>query len=114
MTGPFREVAALAVMPNGDLIAGGSFTAAGGGAANCIARWDGSAWAPVGTGLTRFAAGFPLASVAALAVLPNGDLIAGGSFTAADGVFVNRIARWNGSLWLPLGEGSTERSGASP
>src|SRR4030042_1120596 len=35
----------------------------------------------------------------------NGDLIAGGYFTKAGGVDVNRIARWGGSSWQPLGRG---------
>ena len=91
---------ALAVLPNGDLIAGGTFTTAGGNAANCIARWDGNAWFPLGTGM-----GGPYPRVTALAVLPNGDVIAGGVFTTAGGASANNIARWDGSAWLPLGAG---------
>src|SRR5208337_2544152 len=33
------------------------------------------------------------------------DLYAGGQFTMAGGVPVNRIARWNGSTWSALGSG---------
>jgi hypothetical protein len=36
-----------------------------------------------------------------LAVLPNGDVVAGGAFTNV----ASRIARWNGTSWLPLGSG---------
>jgi hypothetical protein len=35
----------------------------------------------------------------------EGDLILGGDFTSADGVFLNHIARWDGSTWHPLGSG---------
>ena len=35
---------------SGELIAGGDFSSAGGVAANHIARWDGTAWSPLGTG----------------------------------------------------------------
>jgi hypothetical protein len=35
----------------------------------------------------------------------NGDLIVGGEFTSIGGVGANNIARWDGSLWHPLGAG---------
>ena len=41
---------ALTVLPNGDLVAGGNFATAGGVTENRIARWDGSSWAPFGSG----------------------------------------------------------------
>jgi hypothetical protein len=95
------EVRALTVY-NGELIAGGEFTRAGGLTCNSIARWDGSVWQPLGSGM---AGGWGLySSVEALTVY-NGDLIAGGDFTEADGVSCNCIARWNGSVWQPLGSG---------
>jgi hypothetical protein len=90
-------VYALAALPNGDLIAGGSFTTAGGMSANNIARWNGSAWSPMGTGMNS--------PVLALATLPNGDVVAGGMFTIAGGVLANYIARWDGIAWSPLGTG---------
>jgi hypothetical protein len=34
-------------------------------------------------------------------------LYAGGSFTTAGGTNANRIARWNGTIWVPLGSGTT-------
>jgi hypothetical protein len=75
----------LATLPNGDLVAGGRFTAAGGGSANHIARWDGTNWSPLGSGI---GGGLQFKSVVtALKALPNADLVAGGSFTmAGDGV----------------------------
>jgi hypothetical protein len=90
-------VYALAELPNGDLVAGGEFTIAGGVPANRIARWNGSSWSPFGSGMDS--------TVGSLAVLPNGDLVAGGSFTTAGDVTANRIARWNGSSWASLGSG---------
>ncbi len=95
--GGLPSVNALATLSNGDLIAGGRFTSAGGVTVGYIARWDGTAWYPLGSGMND--------GVLALTTLPNGDLIAGGSFTAAGGVPANRIARWNGSAWSPLGSG---------
>jgi hypothetical protein len=95
--GSYPFASALAVLPNGDVVAGGLFTSAGGVSANRIARWNGSMWSPLGSGMSDH--------VYALAVLPNGDLVAGGQFTIAGGVSANRIARWNGSMWSPLGSG---------
>jgi len=36
----------------------------------------------------------------------NGELIAAGLFTTADGVVCNNIARWNGVTWQPLADGT--------
>src|SRR5262245_55097123 len=81
---------------NGDLIAGGFFTEAGGQAANHIARWDGTSWQPLGAGMNN--------NVYALTVY-NGELIAAGYFTTAGAVAAAHIARWNGSTWQTLGNG---------
>jgi hypothetical protein len=91
-----NEVNALAV--NGtNLYAGGYFTMAGGVAANHIARWDGSAWSALGSGIDS--------GVNALAVSGT-NLYAAGYFTTAGGVVANNIARWNGSAWSSLGSGT--------
>src|SRR5439155_16843125 len=85
---------------NGDLVAGGCFTGAGGAPDTAyIARWNGSVWAPVGTGTNS--------TVTELIVLPDGDLVAGGGFYAAGGVGAYCIARWNGSNWASLGTGTS-------
>ena len=86
-------VYALAVGPDGSLYAGGDFTTAGGVAAHHIARWDGTAWQPLGSGMDG--------GVYALAVGPDGSLYAGGDFTTAGGVAANRIARWDGRVATP-------------
>ena len=92
-----ESVAALTTLPNGDIIAGGTFTQAGGTSANYIARWNGSNWLPLGSGMNN--------PVKSLITMPNGDVIAGGLFTTAGGVTVNRVARWDGVNWSPLGSG---------
>ncbi len=94
-------VFALATLANGDLVAGGRFSTAGGVSAACIARWDGNNWSPLGTGI----GGVSFADVRALLTLPNGDLVVGGIFTVAGGVPANWIARWNGTTWSALGTG---------
>lgn len=90
-------VVALAVF-NNELIAGGSFTSAGGQPANRVARWDGTAWHALGTGMNS--------SVSALAAY-NSQLYAVGSFSTAGGGAAAKIARWNGTTWSPVGTGLT-------
>ena len=100
-TGMNYEVMALAVSGT-NLYAGGWFTTAGGVAVNRIAKWDGSAWSALGSGMME---PYPLtADVFALAVSGT-DLYAGGQFTTAGGVPANNIAKWDGSAWSALGLG---------
>jgi len=95
MPGTDDAVQALTVY-NGDLIAGGTFNLAGGVAASSIARWDGSSWHALGTGLNG--------AVTSLKVFQN-NLIAGGTFTQAGSLVVNHIARWDGTSWHALAGG---------
>jgi len=91
------DVKALAVDGSGNLYAGGNFTTVGVVGANRIAKWDGSAWSALDTGMNGY--------VYALAVDGSGNLYAGGNFTTAGGVSVNYIAKWDGSAWSALGSG---------
>lgn len=88
-----------AVVYRGDLIVGGKFDRAGGFPpayrADNIARWDGSAWHPLGSGVNGF--------VWQLTVF-NDELVVSGDFTSAGGLSIVRIARWNGFSWLPMGQ----------
>jgi Domain of unknown function (DUF4347)/Bacterial cadherin-like domain len=79
-----------------DIDAGGEFTTAGGVSANNIAKWNGTTWAPLGTGLDSM--------VHAITIKGN-DIYAGGNFTNAGGGGANKIAKWNGTNWSPLGSG---------
>ena len=90
-------VYSLAVLPNGDVVAGGKFATIGGVPVANVARWNGSTWSPLGAGMND--------SVDALAVLPNGDLVAGGRFTQAGTANAPHVARWNGTAWLAMGSG---------
>jgi len=110
-TGLNGSVRALAVLDDGQgggpaLYAAGLFNMAGGVTVNRIAKWNGTAWSPLGTGL----AGGGTPWVYAMTVFDDGHgggpaLYVGGNFTTAGGVSANRIAKWNGTSWSPLGEG---------
>lgn len=100
--GGIPRVRDLADLVNGDAVAVGSFTHAGGVLVRGVARWNGTSWSSLGSGLTG-----PYAFGAAAVVMPNGDLIVGGGFTAAGGVPAQNIARWNGTTWSAIGSGTT-------
>ncbi len=83
-----------------DLYVGGFFHTAGGAPAERIARWDGSSWSSLGSGMDSY--------VYALAAYDDGSgpaLVAGGYFTTAGGQPANLVARWDGAAWSPLGSG---------
>jgi hypothetical protein len=92
-------IEAMAWMPNGDLVVGGTFNRIGGVTCVRIARFNGVTWSPLGSGVNVTGV------VHALLVLPNGDLIAGGSFTQVGGISAVSVARWNGTSWSALGSG---------
>ena len=91
----YTSVRALAVSRS-DVYVGGDFTMAGGSAANHIAKWNGSSWSALGSGMND--------EVFALAV-SGSDVYAGGDFTTAGGITANAIAKWDGTGWSALGSG---------
>jgi hypothetical protein len=99
--GEFIYVSALAVSGN-DLYAGGTFTVAGGNAASHIAKWNGSSWSALGSGIGNVPGEFPW--LYALAV-SGSDLYVGGVFATAGGSPANTLAKWNGSSWSAVGSG---------
>ncbi|TVQ64135.1 MAG: hypothetical protein EA378_00170, partial [Phycisphaerales bacterium] len=86
---------------NGEaLYVGGGFITAGGQAVNRIARWNGSAWSPLGSDVNN--------SVIATAVFNDGNteaLYIGGTFTTVSGQPITGIARWDGASWSAVGTG---------
>jgi trimeric autotransporter adhesin len=82
-----RDVFALHTRTNGDLVAG-----AEGGAYS----WNGTAWTRFGQAAGVLAGN---ADVYTFAELPNGDLLAAGGFDVINGVFVDHVARWDGTNW---------------
>ena len=85
-------VFALAVLPDGQLAAGGSFTSAGAVTGSSIARWSGIAWLPMGSGF----------DVQSLVIHPDGDLIAAAYFDPANEI-LGPIARFDGRGWSQIG-----------
>ncbi len=145
------SISGIGMLPNGDILAAGSFTdASDDPAADYIARWDGTRWRPFGEGLQEPVTALAVSStgevmitgyrkhvvagdtearnfyvarsdghgrwqalgpdfpqvVHTLVFLPSGDVVAGGAFTHLNGQpTANHVARWDGSHWRPLGTG---------
>ncbi len=98
------------------LFAAGTFNAPALG----VARWNGTAWSPVGAGIGS--PGGPGGDVNSLAVLDEdgplpglGVLVAGGTFTQADGQAITNVTCWNSVGWGPFASGlaSTPASSCS-
>ncbi|MFN7942390.1 MAG: RHS repeat-associated core domain-containing protein [Thermoanaerobaculia bacterium] len=107
-SGANNTIRALASWNDGSgakLFVGGDFTQVGGSlAVNRIAKWNGTAWSTVGTGVTGGS------TIKVTSMLPWDDgsgtkLFVGGRFTTAGSVTANHVARWNGSAWSTLATG---------
>lgn len=82
---------------NGELVAGGRFTSASGTPTNRIAKWSGTVWSAVGTGVDN-------GQVAVLYQYSN-VLIVGGSYSTINGVAFGHIAQWNGTSYTGMNGG---------
>jgi len=87
---------------NGLLYVGGLFRNAGPIAANSVASWDGSAWAPLGQGFSGLVYSFGQY---------DGNLIVGGETGTIDNQNLGYVASWNGSSWSAMGAGLTNDLG---
>ena len=101
LSGPVLELARFDDGTGEALYAAGNFQQADGQPAIGVARWDGTDWSaltgPSGSGLNG--------SVRAVRVFDSGDgpeLIAAGSFSEADGLAADGLARWDGFGWTPI------------
>ncbi len=80
----------------GNIYVGGSFRVINNIVANGIAKWDGTSWSALGSGVNG--------SVKAIAVTGSNIYVAG-NFTTAGGVSADNVAKWDGSSWSALGAG---------
>jgi hypothetical protein len=90
--------------PLTNIFVGGGFATAGGVTVNGIARWDGTKWYALGSGVSGSIGGDIVVNAIATA---GQDVIVGGGFAYAGGVPVNGIARWDNATlsWRALGSG---------
>ncbi|MCA8951044.1 MAG: hypothetical protein KDE27_16180 [Planctomycetes bacterium] len=86
----------LAVRRDGNVIAAGGFQPPLRG----VAEWDGVGWSGFGAGL-----GSTATPVRAIAMLPNGDLLAAGHISVSSGLTgISSVVRWNGTAWSVVGD----------
>jgi hypothetical protein len=88
----------------------GIFTLAGGVAVNKVARWDGSSWSDVGGGLPGSGSAWEIEEYDSGS---GPEVYVAGNFNTLGGSAGDRIARWDGSSWGPVGagiSGSTARA----
>jgi hypothetical protein len=103
------RVVAIVRMPDGSVIAGGTFDAMSGIGAKNIARWDGHAWSPLADGLPG--------QVASIAVDDAGQLWAVGRREATGGREIpfptasSYLARWTGTQWTYVVQAATNIEG---
>jgi hypothetical protein len=81
------------------LYVGGYFTAVGTVPANRMARWDGTSWSALGSGIDRGPRTMIVHNDGSGAALYVADVLQAG------GQPVNRIAKWNGQAWSDVGGG---------
>jgi len=94
-TGGFVQPTTIASLGVGDgiIVAGGTFTAAGGDPANNLAFWDGAAWASLDGGVGG--------AVNALAI-HQGRILLGGRFNRTGGEVVENVGIWQPVVRLQI------------
>ncbi|MBI1304105.1 MAG: hypothetical protein GC172_10000 [Phycisphaera sp.] len=88
------------------LYVGGRFTSIDGVAASRIARWNGTSWSAVGSGVTGSGVS---PSINTMVTFDDGTgpalYVGGQTFVTAGGVPANRVAKWDGKNWSAVGDG---------
>lgn len=99
------------IVYNNELYISGSFTSIDTLPTHHIAKWNGTNWSAVGTGINPeaypiccFGDGSEYSYVKSLAVF-DGALYAGGRFDSSGAIATRNIAKWDGTYWSSLGQG---------
>src|SRR5262249_4060636 len=89
-----------------NVYAGGPPNTADAGAA--LAKWNGSLWFALGSGLRNIDGEPPVVQALAVSI---SNLYVGGRFDAVGTIVASSIAKWNGRSWSGLGSGVRIRGG---
>ena len=95
---------AIAVDANGQVYMTGSFTSVNGVSANRVARFDGSNWHAMGTGIVQPQPGLGNNVAYTMAAIGT-EVYMAGIITTMGGTTFNNVARWNGTAWSPMAGG---------
>ncbi|MBL8860168.1 MAG: hypothetical protein JNL28_16780 [Planctomycetes bacterium] len=108
VTSGFPYISAVRKFDDGTgeaLYVSGQMNFAGGNPASGIAKWNGTAWSALGSGLSTTSSATGAISLATWDVSGAARLIAGGFFSNAGGSAVQGLAAWAGA-WSTLGSGA--------
>ncbi|MCI1186821.1 hypothetical protein MON38_05275 [Hymenobacter sp. DH14] len=103
------SVNAIAVSGSNVYVGGFVSRANGTLAVNSVARWNGTTWSGMGSGLKIYLANVADARVPIYSLVVSGsNVYAAGDFNTAGGntAIANGVAMWNGSAWSSLGTGA--------
>ena len=110
LDGALGDIYSMSVY-NGELYISGSFTSIDTLPTHHIAKWNGTNWSAVGTGINPaaypiccFGDGSEYSYVKSLAVF-DGALYAGGRFDSSGTLATRNIAKWDGTNWSSPGQG---------
>lgn len=95
---------AIAVDATGQVYMTGNFLSVNGVNANRVARYDGTTWHAMGTGIVQPQPGLGNYYSTAMAAIGN-EVYLAGAMTQVGGVTVNNVARWNGTAWNAMANG---------
>ncbi len=97
----------LAALPNGDVFGGAAWprNPPSTGSVRRLIRWNGTSWSSSSDTIEY-------TTLAALLVLPSGDLLAAGEFTLSPSGSNAGVLRWNGSSWAAVDATSIRRGSA--
>ncbi len=95
-TGPIKDI----LIRNNILYVVGAFKMSQGAPGNLATYFDGQSWHSMGGGLRLTST--PMSEAAVDVEWWNGNLYVCGQFNEADGIAVNKIAKWNGQQWCGL------------
>jgi len=91
----------LEIAPDGSLYIVGNFETVSSVANTLhIAKWDGTTWSALATGL---AGAYASSAVSCLRFAPNGNLYVGGEFLNADGTYGDYLCYWDGAAFHRIG-----------
>ncbi len=99
VTGPDHPTVYGVEIVGNDVYVGGAFDTAGGVSASNIARWNGTTWAALGSGISNYVYEINVNDI---------DVYVAGSFETAGGIPVNNVAHWDSGIgeWSGLGSGT--------
>jgi hypothetical protein len=101
---PLNDTPNRMVVKNGSLYIGGIFGTGGDVIANHVVRYDGTNFYRLGTKPANGISTPPI-NVSCIGQANDGIYV-GGLFTAVGKTLANRIARWDGTNWYPVGGGT--------